>query len=184
MTVNDPSKVGGSVIPLGQPLVYPNASAGTYANVNDNGQIPAAYYINRGLLMGSGANVTLPGGNYYLSSISLSGSASLNFSGPATIYCYGSIIMTGNVMTSFGAPANLRIVTVPTPTGGAPGSITVGSSSALYATIYAPQSDILMSGSGDIYGSVLGKSVNMTGTSGVHYDLSQSASGGTITVVK
>lgn len=184
MSVNDPSKVGGSVAPLTQPLSYPNGSAGTYATVNDNAQIPAAYYLNKSLLLGSGANVTLPGGNYYLNTVSLSGSAVLNFSGPATLYCYGSVVMSGNVMTSLGNPGNLRIVMVPTPTGGAPGPVTVSSSSALYGTIYAPQSDVVLSGSGDIYGSVLGRSVSMTGTSGIHYDLAQSGGSGSITVVK
>ena len=48
----------------------------------------------------------------------------------------------------------------------------MGSSAALYASVYAPQSDVTLSGNGAIYGSVVGKSVNMTGTSAIHYDLS------------
>jgi hypothetical protein len=41
----------------------------------------------------------------------------------------------------------------------------------LYASIYGPTSAVTLSGTGDIYGSVLGKSVSMTGTSAIHYDL-------------
>jgi Flp pilus assembly protein TadG len=182
-SVNDPSKVSGSSAPLTQPLTYPNASAGVYATGNDNANIPPANFINKGLLVSSGANVTLPGGNYYLASIAVTGTGVLNFSGPATLYCYGPVTMTGKTMTSSDVPANLKIVTVPTPTGGAPGAITVTNNAAMYATIYAPQSDVILGGSGDIYGSVVGKSVAMNGTSAIHYDLSLAGAGG-ISLVK
>ena len=46
----------------------------------------------------------------------------------------------------------------------------INSSSSLYATIYAPQSPVTISGSGAIYGSVLGLQVDMTGSGSVHYD--------------
>jgi len=52
---------------------------------------------------------------------------------------------------------------MPNPfTGAAPGPVSVSSSSNLYATIYAPQSDITMAGTGNIYGSIVGKTVNVT----------------------
>src|SRR5215207_9615146 len=79
--------------------------------------------------------------------------------------------MSGNVVTRDSVPGNFRLVMVPTPTGGAPGTVSIGSSAALYASVYAPQSDITLSGNGAIYGSVVGKSVNMIGTSAIHYDL-------------
>ncbi len=60
---------------------------------------------------------------------------------------------------------------VPSTSGTAPGSINLGSGSDLYATIYAPQSALTMSGSGDLYGSVVAKSIDMTGSSAIHYDL-------------
>ena len=41
-----------------------------------------------------------------------------------------------------------------------------------YADIYGPQSRINMSGTGDIYGSIVGKSIDMTGNSAIHYDMS------------
>ena len=52
-----------------------------------------------------------------------------------------------------------------------PGWLPISSSAAFHPSIYAPQSAITMSGSGAIYGSVLGKSVTMTGTSDIYYDL-------------
>jgi hypothetical protein len=50
--------------------------------------------------------------------------------------------------------------------------------------VYAPQSDITLSGSGDIYGSVLGKSISMTGSSAIHYDMNLSGTSGQIALVK
>ena len=41
----------------------------------------------------------------------------------------------------------------------------------LYANIYAPQSDVTLSGSGSIYGSIVGKSITMSGSSSIIYDL-------------
>ena len=44
-------------------------------------------------------------------------------------------------------------MSVPDQWGNPPGVITISSSAAFYASIYAPESTITMSGSGAIYGS-------------------------------
>ena len=78
---------------------------------------------------------------------------------------------------------NLTIIMCPngsTP----PGSMTISSNAALYADIYAPQSNITLSGTGDIYGAVVGKSITMSGTSNIHYDLSLSGSNGAVSLVE
>ena len=41
-----------------------------------------------------------------------------------------------------------------------------------------------MSGTGDLYGSVLGLSVSMTGTSAIHYDATLSGNTGKVSTVK
>jgi hypothetical protein len=93
--------------------------------------------------------------------------------------------MSGPANTNGNAPKNLSIVAIPNPlTLTAPGSITFGSSGALYANVYAPQSDVTVSGSGSIYGSVLGKSVSMTGTADIYYDLSSSGGSGVVQMVR
>jgi hypothetical protein len=71
----------------------------------------------------------------------------------------------------------------PDPNGQAPGAVSIGSGTSLYANIYAPQSAITMSGNGDIFGTIVGKSVSMTGTSTIHYDL-EAAKGGAIKLVQ
>jgi hypothetical protein len=92
--------------------------------------------------------------------------------------------MSGNTVTSSSKPGNLTIIMCKKPDGKPPGGVTISSSAALYANIYAPQSAVTLSGSGDIYGSVLGLSVDMTGSSGIHFDLSLNAQNGTISLVQ
>src|SRR5206468_1165645 len=100
-------------------------------------------------------------------------------------YCYGTFSMLGGTSTYGATAQNLSIVMVPDPTnGGAPGSVTIGSSAALYASIYAPQSPVTLSGSGDIYGCVLGLSVDMTGSSAIHYDMALDANNGVVSIVQ
>jgi hypothetical protein len=122
---------------------------------------------------------TVAGGNYVINNFDLTGNASITFTGPTTLYCYGSVTLRGSVTTSASQPKNLTIVMIANPyNGNPPGSVSVSSSTALYASIYAPQSSVELAGSGDIYGSVLGKSVDMTGTSSIRYDLNFSSNGG------
>jgi hypothetical protein len=74
---------------------------------------------------------------------------------------------------------------VPNPTtGAAPGSVSIGGNASLYASIYAPQSDVSISGTGSIYGGVLGKTINMTGTGDVYYDMSLDLTSGQISIVQ
>jgi hypothetical protein len=174
--------VTGSTAPLTSPLSFPNGNAGTYATSNDNVNIPAVNKPGGSLTVPAGSAVTLPGGNYYASSVVIGGS--LSFSGPATIYCYGSFSMYGSANTSGNQPGNLRVVMCPGPSGTAPGNVAIGSSAALFADIYAPQSNIVLSGTGDIYGSVLGMSVTMTGTSAIHYDLATDPNNGIVSLTQ
>jgi hypothetical protein len=89
----------------------------------------------------------------------------------------------GNVVTSSSQPKNLTIIMIPNPYNSSPpGTVSVGSSAALYASIYAPQSAVTMSGTGDIYGTVIGASVTMSGTSAIYYDLNMDS--GSVGLVK
>ena len=58
----------------------------------------------------------------------------------------------------------------------------VTAGAALYANIYAPQSAVSLNGGGEIYGSVLGLTVNLNGSGGIHYDLSLTGMGAIVMV--
>ena len=51
----------------------------------------------------------------------------------------------------------------------------------IHADIYAPQMALTMHGTGDIYGTLVAKSIDMSGNAGIHYD---KALYGGVTLVK
>ncbi len=177
------SAVTGSTTPLVTPLSYPVEDPSPYnSSNNDNGLCPSGTVSASSFSLGGNKSATLPAGHYYFNNVTISGT--LTFTGPATIYCYGNFSMNGNATTFNSIPGNLRVVMVKTPSGNSPGGLSVTSSSALYADVYAPLSAITLGGTGDIYGSVVGKSIDMTGTSAIHYDLSLNPNGGHISLVQ
>lgn len=183
-TIDHPSKVSGATDPLASPLVFPNGTADPYSLFNnDNRNVPGNAMQGNSLVISRG-NIVLPGGNYYFENISVGGQASVSFTGPATVYAYGTVSISGG-RSSFGNPnGNLKLVMVPGPLGAAPGSISVGGGSSLHATIYAPQSAITLGGNGSITGAVIGKSIDMAGTSNIYYDLATDPDSQIIRLVK
>ena len=53
---------------------------------------------------------------------------------------------------------------------------------AAVMSLYAPQSAVTIGGNGSFYGAIVGGSVNMSGTSSIHYDLSLAAASGVTSV--
>jgi len=173
------SKVTGESAPLPYPLSYPVENPSPYGpSNNDNSLVPTGARSGADFQLSS--TLSLPGGHYFFRNFRVEGSGVLTFREPAVVYVYGTVNITGWVSTSGNLAKNLRIVTVRDPfTGAAPGAVSIGSNGALYADIYAPLSALTVGGSGDIYGSVVAKSVDMSGSSQFHYDLSlKNADGG------
>ena len=185
-TITGTGTVTGSTGPLPGTLSFPNGDGSAYVVANDNGQIPQKYLTgtapNLNFSLGKNQNLPLAGGNYYLNNISLATGSQLTFNGPTTIYCHGTFTMNGQTYTAANLPKNLTIVMCPGPTGTAPGDLTITSGAALYANIYAPQSNVVISGQGSIYGSVLGLTVSMSGGGAIHYDLSLKGNGAIVLV--
>ncbi|HXE53204.1 MAG TPA: TadG family pilus assembly protein, partial [Tepidisphaeraceae bacterium] len=164
VTCSGSASVTGSTQPLPSPLNYPNASAGSYATSNNDSNA-SPYWNGNDFNLGGSSSLTLPGGYYYFDNFTVAPLATLTFSGPAVVYVTGWINIPGTINTASNLPKNLQIQVI----GSA--NVSIGNQTALYADIYAPQSAVTLSGGGDIYGSVLGYSINMTGSSGIHYDL-------------
>jgi Flp pilus assembly protein TadG len=158
---------------LSAPLSYPNGTSGsTTLASNDNALLPPGVYSGGNWSIANG-NYNIPAGNYLVKNLNVGSSGTMNLLGAITIYVYGSVSMSGNTTTSKSLPVNFRIVLIHDPTtNNVPGSVQLASNASLYADIYAPESAITLSGNGTIYGQVLGKSITMTGTSDIYYDLS------------
>ena len=126
---------------------------------------------NLGALSLNGNNaLTLSGGTYLYSSLSVTGNGRINFTGPATIYVTGNVSLSGNgVGTAQNLPTNLTIKTL-----GA--SVSLSGNAAFYGSLYAPSSGVSVTGNGDVFGSVVGNTIQVSGNGKFHYDeaLSQS----------
>jgi Flp pilus assembly protein TadG len=173
---------------LSAPLSYANGSASPYSNnFNDNSQAYGTLQISNGKDCNINANKVgnFPAGHYVFQNFSVANNGQLNILGAVTIYFYGTCSINGSVNTSSNLPKNLKLVGIPNPnTGVAPGAVTLGSQAALYANVYAPQSAITMTGGSAIYGAIVGKSIDMTGTSDIYYDLSLTGGSGVAQVVQ
>jgi Flp pilus assembly protein TadG len=186
-SVSKPGAVTGSTAALTAPLVYPPGSAGSYATTNDDGVIPVGGncgILNGSLNLSGNNSLTLPGGNYYFNNYTTSGNSTVTFTGPATLYIYGKLDISGCTVTYSNQPTNLKIVMVPDSSGNAPGSVTISGSSAMYADIYAPQSPLTISGTGDLYGSIVGLSIDMSGTAKIHYDILNDPNAGKVVMAQ
>jgi len=81
------------------------------------------------------------------------------------IYAQANIDITGNVNVAIGVPSNLQIYGT-----SACGSIRIGGTSQLYASIYAPDAILTMDGNNDLFGAFVGSKVNFNGPPMIHYD--------------
>jgi hypothetical protein len=119
------------------------------------------------LTVPGGQSLTLPGGVYYVNKFTTSGSGQINFTGPVTIYATGTITVSGGALvTSQSIPDNLQIFATSTAT------VTISGSGVLYAEVYAPQSDVTVSGSGIVAGSIIGNTITNSGGASLFRDLS------------
>jgi hypothetical protein len=178
-TVFGTNHVTGTSSSLGYTLNYPAGDPGTAKTVNNNNLVPSTALSRGSFKVGNQQRVTLPGGVYYFTNFITGAGSMTTFTGPATVYVTGSIQMNGNAVTSANLPKNLTIVVVPGLTTNS--TVLLNGTAGLYATIYAPQSKLTMKGTGDVFGTIVGKSIDMTGNAAVHNDL---ALGGGIRLVQ
>ena len=91
----------------------------------------------------------------------------------ATIYFAGNVDISGNgVLNSNNQPGDLMLYGIQPPTNSSE-HVSIGGNSQITASIYAPGHDVTVNGSGTnghVYGSIVGKTVTMTGVSNLHYD--------------
>jgi hypothetical protein len=126
------------------------------------------------LTVSGGKNVTLgvpAAGYYYFSSVTLSGGATLTMSSSAHVDIYIDNVLNlsgGGIINTSSLPPSLSIWACGNPPS--PAGWTLSGGSGAYFSVYAPNHDITVSGSGDIWGAIVGASLNSSGGSAIHYD--------------
>jgi hypothetical protein len=171
-----------------KPLELPAVDASDAAAHNDNSLLPALTTAGtskgkgNGGKAGSGGVVspldsernfkldgtteyTIPPGTYYFNDLELSGQSILNFSGPTVIYLTGELQRAGGTVVNNNTQiaANLKIYS----TGG---DIDITSDNNFYGVIYAPLSDVIVGGTADYFGAIVGQTLRIQGDAQAHYD--------------
>ena len=162
------TRVTGSTDPLSAPLVYPNGDPKDSKTNNNNVRGPSFAMKSGAFNISGSQQVTLQPGVYYFANFTMSGGTKLTLTGPTVIYCSGKFTCSGSVVNNYNNnPQSFRVIMVPNGTM-APGKVELSGSSGLYADVYAPQSPIVISGSGHLYGSLIGKSIDQSGSATIH----------------
>jgi uncharacterized repeat protein (TIGR01451 family) len=127
------------------------------------------YDATRGnLTVGGGNTATLAAGTYCFNNVTVSGGSTLRFTGQVVINVTGKFVDSGGSLQNTSLiPLNLQVSSSYTGNNG----VTVSGASATYITIYAPGTDVTITGGGPFYGALVGKTLTISGGSSVHEDL-------------
>lgn len=128
-----------------------------------------AYNATTGVLdTGSPANdISLAAGSYCFSSITLSSNRSLVVVPPVQIFLTGVADLSGGSVVNPGPPPGLTIYS--SYAGGGTG-VRVQGGAAARLSVYAPRANILVTGGGDLWGAMVGRTISMQGNGFFHYD--------------
>jgi hypothetical protein len=119
---------------------------------------------------------------YVTGDISASGNAQivLQEGVSATIYFAGNVDISGNGIINVGnQPGDLQLYGIQPPANSSK-HVNLSGNAQLSAAVYAPNHDVSVSGGGStghVFGSIVGKSLTMTGVTNLHYDEALGATG-------
>jgi len=98
----------------------------------------------------------------------------------ATVYFAGNIDVSGNgILNTNNQPSDLQLYGIQ-PAPNASPHVSLGGNGQIVAAVYAPDHDVSINGggtSGHVFGSVVGKTITMTGVTNLHYDEALGATG-------
>lgn len=114
-------------------------------------------------------SVTLAAGTYCFKSVNSLGEITVN--GAVTIYLTDISSFGGNgIVNTTADPSKLKIYSSYTSTTSASGLTVTAAGTQSYMSIYAPSANVNLTGNSNFYGSVVGKTVGITGGAQFHYD--------------
>ena len=147
-----------------------------------------SYNASTGVLsVSSGAVLNLTAGPYYFSRLILSGNASVSVNPAAgtriEVYVSDSLNLSGGSVTNLsGAPTRLGFSSCGSPNPARTWSLAGGT--AANFSVYAPDHPVIVTGGGDIYGSVVASTYTATGGAKLHYDAALARIGSTKLLVQ
>ncbi|HVG22095.1 MAG TPA: PilX N-terminal domain-containing pilus assembly protein [Blastocatellia bacterium] len=166
----------------------PAAGASDYSWAkNQNGTLPAGNWKNISVTKGT---LTVPPGNYGVIDVASQGTIVLGVQGQQSVYnlqgftgnAQATIVYKGpvtiNVQSSLDAGAGTDVVNSPVPpssirwnfVGGSNQRIYIGGHGAVVGVFYAPNNDLQIRGTGDFFGAIAARSVDLRGSGNIHVD--------------
>ncbi len=143
------------------------------------------------LVLGIGADLSLPGGRYYIDQLGSLGSLTLHVTGKTALFIADDLIVTGRFRIELEPDAEIDVFVRdnlvitgaalfgdpqrPAATRmyvGGTGDVAIAGLSAFAGNLYAPTANILLGGVGRIDGSLFGKNIIAAGLLSVAYDSS------------
>ena len=172
---------------VANPTAPPAGSPNYSWSSKNTGTLPSGNYNNVSVSTGT---LTIPPGNYGNIDVSSQGTIVLGVPGQNTVYnlqgfigdAQATIIYKGpvtiNVQNNLdvGAGTDVAASTVPPASirwnfvGGPGKTISLGGNSAVVGVFYAPNNDLELRGTGDFYGAIAARSVDITGNGAIHVD--------------
>ena len=177
-------------IPIGTPTwlsINPSPAtvvSSTTLNASDTRGSPSSRYILATIGLSGSQTLTVAGNPdgsptyieiQVLGDISVTGQAEIVLEPGvnATIYFSGNVDVSGKgIINSNNQPGDLLMYGIE-PIGGTTPHVSLGGNAQLSAALYAPGHNVTVAGggsSGHVYGSIVGKTVVMTGVTNLHYD--------------
>jgi uncharacterized repeat protein (TIGR01451 family) len=152
-----------------QPIVAPiPVACGTYTSAP---VLTGAYTYDAAkgnLTVSGGGTATLASGTYCFNNVTVSGGSTLRINGTVIINVTGKFTDSGGSLQNTSLiPFNLQVSSSYTGNNG----VNITGTSATYVTIYAPGTDLTVSGGGPLYGALVCKTLTVSGNSFVHQDL-------------
>jgi hypothetical protein len=163
--------ITGSITNIALAPVMVMPSVATCSPLSSNSGISGTYTYNAatGDLSVTGINVaTLANGNYCFRNITLGNSGQLRVNGPVVIKLTGTFSVGGasSLNNTTLIPANLQIISSYSGSNG----VTFSNSNTAYLVIYAPQTNVSDTGSAQLFGTIVGKTVTISNSGALHYD--------------
>jgi len=184
-------------IPIGAPTwvsfnsTITNAPNTTTLTANATQGASVARYQLSSISLHSNQTLTLAGAAdgsttyieiYVTGDISFSGTSQLVVQPgvKAKIYFAGNVDVAGNgIVNSNNQPGDLQLFGIQ-PSDGISRHVNLGGNGQIVSAVYAPNHDVTINGggtNGHVFGSVVGRSVTMTGVTNLHYDEALSTMG-------
>ena len=143
------------------PVVIPPALLPFCANSKVNGNTTTTLSPTGG---------PLGDGTYCYHDLTIQGNATLTASGKVKVYLTGALIARGNSVVGVPSDPTQMIFLMSSSVGATLEEGTVTGSTQFYGALYGPSATITITGNAEVYGSIIARQVNESGSAELHFD--------------